>query len=57
MKIKKLNKKAVRQTSNIENVVHLSDEELKTVVGGDGGPAISSENCAIHFYYPADSIS
>lgn len=60
MKIDKLRKEAVRRTGQIEDVVHLSDEEMKQVVGGDGtdgGPVIDPETCAIHFYYPADALA
>lgn len=60
MDIKKLRKEAVRKTTRIGDIVHLSDDELRKVVGGgglEGGADVDPETCAIHFYYPADSLS
>jgi len=60
MKIKKLRKEAVRKTTKLEGVVHLSDDAMRKVVGGaglEGGGDVDPETCAIHFYYPADSLS
>ncbi|MEM6796492.1 MAG: hypothetical protein AAF725_21145 [Acidobacteriota bacterium] len=60
MNIQKLARKAVRKTRKIEDLVHLSDQELRQVIGGDGvlggGPVVDPETCAIHFYYPADAL-
>ena len=59
MQIKKLAKDAVRKARKVEDFVHLSDDELRQVVGGgglEGGPEVDPETCAIHFYYPADVI-
>lgn len=60
MKIKKLSKDAVRTTRTLDDLVHLSDDELRHVVAaGDlgGGPGVDPEICAIHFYYPADTLA
>ena len=60
MKIKKLRKEAVRKTRKIGDLVHLSDDELRRVTGGggiEGGPDVDPETCAIHFYYPADTLA
>ncbi|MEM1181240.1 MAG: hypothetical protein AAGM22_23060 [Acidobacteriota bacterium] len=60
MQIKKLAPKAVRKARKLEDFVHLSDDELRRVTAGgglDGGPDVDPETCAIHFYYPADSLA
>ena len=60
MKIKKLDKRAVRKTRKLGDVVHLSDAELRKVVGGgsfEGGPEVDPETCAIHLYYPSDVLA
>ena len=60
MDIKKLSKEAVRKTTKLERIVTLSDDQLRQVVGGgglEGGGDVDPETCAIHFYYPADSLS
>lgn len=60
MKIEKLGKQAVRKTHTIEDAVHLSDAELRKVVGGGsfvGGPEVDPETCAIHLYYPSDVLA
>lgn len=69
MNLENLDKKAVRSAGATERVASLSERELKTVVGGidiigDDNPRparpepvrdpVTPEQCAIHFYYPAD---
>lgn len=67
MNLENLDKNAVRSTGGTERVASLSERELKAVVGGIIGddtprPAepepvrepVTPEQCAIHFYYPAD---
>lgn len=67
MNLENLDKNAVRSTGATERVASLSERELKAVVGGIIGddtprPAepeivhdpVTPEQCAIHFYYPAD---
>lgn len=60
MKIEKLRKEAVRSVRQINDVVHLSGQELRQVVGGRSAASfdqiIDEDTCAIHFYYPADSV-
>lgn len=67
MNLENLDRKAVRSAGAAERVASLSERELKAVVGGIIGddvprPAereiardpVTPEQCAIHFYYPAD---
>lgn len=68
MNLENLDKKAVRSAGATERVASLSERELKAVVGGiigDDTPTrpvereivrdpVTPEQCAIHFYYPAD---
>ena len=58
MKIEKLRRKAVRSTRKVEDFVYLSAEELRKVVGGGNGVVeeVDPETCAIHFYYPSDTV-
>ncbi|MEM7356969.1 MAG: hypothetical protein AAF657_39510 [Acidobacteriota bacterium] len=59
MKINKLRKEAVRSTRQVENAVSLSPEKLRKVVSGGNQVLgeVDPETCAIHFYYPSDSVS
>lgn len=58
MKIEKLRKEAVRSTRKIDDVVLLSSHELRKVVSGGSRviEEVDPDTCAIHFYYPSDSV-
>ncbi len=58
MQIEKLHREAVRSTRRVEDFVYLSAEELRKVVGGGNAVVddVDPETCAIHFYYPSDTV-
>ncbi len=58
MNIEKLQRETVRSTRKIEDFVYLSPEELRKVVGGGNAvfDDVDPETCAIHFYYPSDTV-
>ncbi len=58
MKIEKLQSEAVRSTREVGDLVYISDQELRKVVGGGNGTIeeVDPETCAIHFYYPSDIL-
>jgi len=58
MKIEKLQREAVSSTRKVGDLVNLSDQELRKVVGGGNGTIeeVDPDTCAIHFYYPSDIL-
>lgn len=54
MKLRQLQADAVRSTRRVEKVAGLSETQLAKITAA--GPDVDPEQCAIHFYYPADSV-
>lgn len=54
MKIHQLQADAVRSAQRTEKVTGLTENQLETITAA--GPEVDPERCAIHFYYPADSV-